>query len=38
MSIKENILYGNSEANDDDVINALKAANAYDFINKKMKE
>jgi ABC-type multidrug transport system fused ATPase/permease subunit len=38
MSIKENILYGNPLASDEDVIKALKAANAWDFINKKMRE
>lgn len=38
MSIKDNILYGNPEANENQVINALKSANAWDFINEKMKE
>jgi ABC-type multidrug transport system fused ATPase/permease subunit len=32
MTIKENILYGNPSATDQDVIKALKSANAYDFI------
>jgi ATP-binding cassette, subfamily B, putative efflux pump len=31
-SIRENILYGNPAANNDEVIEASKAANAYDFI------
>jgi len=38
MTIKENILYGNPHASDDDVIRSLKSANAWDFISKKMKE
>ena len=38
MTIKENILYGDPTASDQDVIRALKSANAYDFIQKKMKE
>ena len=32
MSIKENILYGNPDATDEEVIQALKSANAWDFI------
>ena len=32
MTIKENILYGNPEASDEDVVRALKSANAWDFI------
>lgn len=36
MSIKENILYGNPEATDQDVVQALKSANAWDFIEEKM--
>ncbi|WP_346889047.1 ABC transporter ATP-binding protein [Clostridium sp. UBA1056] len=31
-TIKENILYGNTEANDDEVITAAKNANIHDFI------
>ncbi|BCJ94720.1 multidrug ABC transporter ATP-binding protein [Anaerocolumna cellulosilytica] len=31
-SIRENILYGNPEASEEDIIAAAKAANAYDFI------
>jgi len=31
-SIRENILYGNPKASDEDIIAAAKAANAYDFI------
>ncbi len=38
MSIKDNILYGSPDATDQEVIQALKSANAYDFIQKKMKE
>ena len=38
MTIKENILYGNPNATDEEVIRALKSANAWDFIQKKMKE
>ena len=33
-TIKENILYGNPVATDDEVIAAAKAANAHDFIQK----
>lgn len=36
MSIKENILYGNPEASDKEVVQALKSANAWDFIEEKM--
>lgn len=32
MTIKENILYGNPHATDEEVIAALKSANAWDFI------
>lgn len=35
-TIKENLLYGNSKATDDDIIKALKSANAWDFINEKL--
>lgn len=38
MTIKENILYGNPNATDEDVVKSLKSANAWDFIQKKMKE
>jgi subfamily B ATP-binding cassette protein MsbA len=38
QSIKENLLYGNPEATDEDVIQALKSANAWDFIQQKMGE
>lgn len=31
-SIKENILYGNTKATDEEIIEAAKKANAYDFI------
>jgi ABC-type multidrug transport system fused ATPase/permease subunit len=31
-TIKENILYGNTKANDEEIIEAAKKANAYDFI------
>jgi subfamily B ATP-binding cassette protein MsbA len=33
-SIRENILYGRLDATDDDMINAAKAANAHEFIEK----
>jgi ATP-binding cassette subfamily B protein len=32
-TVRENILFGNSDANEDDLLAAAKAANAYDFIN-----
>jgi ABC-type multidrug transport system fused ATPase/permease subunit len=32
------LLYGNPEATDEDVILALKSANAWNFINEKMGE
>ncbi len=38
MSIKENLLYGNPYATDEEVKQALKSANAWDFIQKKMKD
>ncbi len=38
QSIKENLLYGNPEATDEEVIQALKSANAWDFIQQKMGE
>lgn len=31
-SIKSNLLYGKPTATDDEIIEALKSANAYDFI------
>lgn len=34
MSIRENILFGNPSASDSDIVEALKAANAYDFVMK----
>ena len=37
-TIKENMLYGNPEATDQEIVNALKAANAWDFITEKMTE
>ena len=33
-TIKENILMGNMEASDDEVVEALKSAAAYDFVNE----
>lgn len=33
-TIKENVAYGNEDANEEAVINALKKANAYDFVMK----
>ena len=38
MSIKENLLYGKPDATEEEVISALKSANAWDFIQKKMSE
>ena len=35
-SIKANLLYGKPEATDAEVIQSLKSANAWDFINEKM--
>jgi len=35
-SIKDNLLYGNPDATDDQIIQALKSANAWNFINEKM--
>lgn len=37
-SIKDNILWGNDQANEDDVCTALKLANAYDFVMKMSKK
>lgn len=33
-SIKENVAYGNPNASDEDVVKALKLANAWDFVQK----
>ncbi len=33
-SIKQNVLYGRLDASDDDVVAALKAANAWEFVQK----
>lgn len=33
-TIRENMKFGNPNATDDDIIKALKEANAYNFINK----
>lgn len=33
-SIKENVAYGNPKASEEDIISALKKANAYDFVEK----
>ena len=38
MTIKENILYGNKNATEEEVVQALKSANAWDFIEKKMEQ
>lgn len=35
-SIKANLLYGKPEATDQEVVDALKSANAYNFIIEKM--
>jgi ABC-type multidrug transport system fused ATPase/permease subunit len=35
-SIKENMLFAKPDATDEEIIDALKAANAYDFIVEKM--
>jgi ABC-type multidrug transport system fused ATPase/permease subunit len=32
-TIKENLLYADPKATDDQIIEALKSANAWDFIN-----
>jgi ABC-type multidrug transport system fused ATPase/permease subunit len=36
MSIKENLLYGNPLATEEEILQALKSANAWDFIQEKM--
>lgn len=33
-TIRENVAYGNPDATDEQIIEALKAANAYDFVSK----
>lgn len=33
-SIRENLLYGKTDATEDEMIDALKKANAWDFISK----
>ena len=38
MSIRENLLYGSPNATEKEIIEALKSANAWDFIQEKMKE
>jgi len=38
MTIRENMLYGNPNATEAEIISALKSANAWDFIQKKMSE
>ena len=37
-SIRENMLFSKSDATEDEIIDALKAANAWDFISKNMSE
>ena len=37
-SIKENLLYGKPDATDEEIISALKSANAYDFITEKLSQ
>ena len=37
-TIKENLLLAKPDATDEEIIQALKDANAWDFIQKKMKE
>jgi ATP-binding cassette subfamily B (MDR/TAP) protein 1 len=36
-SIKENILYGKSDATDEEIISALKSSNAWEFVSKLIK-
>ena len=38
MSIRENLLYGKPDATEEEIIKALKSANAWEFIVDKMKE
>ena len=37
-SIRENMLFSKSDATEEEIIDALKAANAWDFISKNMSE
>ena len=37
-TIRENMLFSKSDATEQEIIDALKAANAWDFINKNMSE
>lgn len=37
-TVKENILFGKEDATDDEIIQALKKANAYDFVEKLQKK
>jgi len=37
-SIRENLLFAKPDATEDEIIEALKAANAWDFIQDKMAE
>jgi ABC-type multidrug transport system fused ATPase/permease subunit len=37
-SIKENMLFAKPDATDEEIIDALKAANAWDFIKEKMSD
>ena len=34
MTLRENILFGNPQASDNEIMEALKSANAYDFVMK----
>jgi ABC-type multidrug transport system fused ATPase/permease subunit len=38
MSIRENLFYGKPDATEEEIIEALKSANAWEFIVDKMKE
>ena len=38
LSIRDNVLYGKPNATEEEIVEALKSANAYDFIKEKMKE
>ena len=38
LSIRDNVIYGKPNATEEEIIEALKSANAYDFIEEKMKE
>ena len=37
-TIKENVIFGSAKCNDEDVINALKKAQLYDFIEQNLKD